>query len=142
MGILEFIMYKNLFGGSGGSAVDDGFCIKQTVDISGVDVVDLSHLGAGKCYKVSSLVLDRNQLVRSTLFSYINGELIGNDVSEEQVVSDKEWACVFGHEKVYVMTGKAGTFQMYGIEFTIPSNGTYFLYEPESITDLLCKPSA
>lgn len=128
-------------GNSGGSTVDDGYCIKGGLPSEEQGVVNLSAYGAGILYKASSIVLDVERLLGSSVFIMSASGYQESTIIEDKIIAETNWAVVNYDGTVAVISGVAGSYNMFGMDFTIPYDGTYLFRNGDIHADLLYKPS-
>ena len=127
-------------GGGGGLSLVGGGGINITWDGSteGRDVISLEAAGAN-LYKVSNSVFDNSELIDS-VFSYTAfGQ--GTTVTLDENPITEFGANCYGINGIIAISGVAGEYSAEVEEgimnFTIPSDGTYFLYVPTPSGDMM-----
>lgn len=121
MSLSDILFLKALFGDSGGSAVDDGYCIRWDGNIEGrAKLIGMEELGATPCYKVSSKMFTAEELTGGLYRISVND---GHDEIDSSHILDLGGA--LAAENAFIVSGKAGVYNV-GVPVTVPEDGTYF----------------
>lgn len=122
---------KSVGGGGGGLSLVSGEGINITWDGSteGRDVISFEAIGIN-LYKVSNSVLDNSELIGS-VFGYMAFGQSGTTTLDESAITEIGTNC-YGVNGLFVISGVAGEYSTEDegetVNFTIPSDGTYFIY--------------
>ena len=129
--------FKKLYGGSdSGSIMDDGCNIVWTGTTAGKESISVH--GSPTFYKVSSNIYNAEQFLGSKVGIVLPGysEPLPTTVAESMIISTDSFAIVAASsDRIFIVSGKAGSYNYEGVDVTIPSDGTYFLYATVDTAD-------
>lgn len=120
--------FDNHSGGSGGSTVDDGWCLMWDGNTEGIDVIDTAAALGFNYYKVSNLVFGVESLAGASIQGIDAGggaDNYGAIIDVNAVDGGAGVSLLQINDFPVVASCKSGEYPFIGFNFIVPSDGTY-----------------